>query len=80
MRKIWIAICTLLASCLMFAGCMGGGSTSQSSDAVLSAPASIKMNSKGVLTWDAVDDATAYEVASAVKRPRLKPTSRTCLR
>ena len=63
MRKIWIAICTLLASCLMFAGCMGGGSTSQSSDAVLSAPASIKMNSKGVLTWDAVDDATAYEVA-----------------
>ena len=62
MRKLLFTICTLLASCLIFSGCLGGGS-SQSEENVLAAPTSLKMNSKGVLSWDEVENATTYEIS-----------------
>ena len=60
MRKILMAILTTLASCLLFVGC--GDSTKNSNDNTLDAPTSIKMSSKGVLSWDGVDKATSYEL------------------
>ena len=59
MRKIWIAICAVLASCLTLVGC--GGTTETPTD-VLATPVELEMNSKGVLSWDEVKDATAYDV------------------
>ena len=61
MRKLWIAICTILASCLLIVGC--GANSTNGSSATLSKPESFSMNSKGVLSWDEVDKATSYEVA-----------------
>ena len=60
MRKILMAILTTLASCLLFVGC--GDSTKNSNDNTLDTPTSIKMSSKGVLSWDEVDKATSYEL------------------
>ena len=62
MRKIWIAICTIIVSCLTLVGCGVGGGSSQQAGSALSAPTALKMNTKGVLTWDEVKGATAYEV------------------
>ena len=59
MRKFWIIVCALLASCLMLIGC---GGSSKSNDPELAAPTSIKMSAKGVLSWDKVEGATAYEL------------------
>ena len=59
MRKFWIIVCALLASCLMLIGC---GGSSKSNDPELAAPTSIKMSTKGVLSWDKVEGATAYEL------------------
>ena len=61
MRKILTAILVMLASCLLLVGC-GGGTGNQSSSSTLESPTSIKMSSKGVLSWDEVDEATAYEL------------------
>ncbi len=59
MRKIWLAICTILASCLLIVGCTTG-STGETS--ALSTPEAFKLSTKGVLSWDEVDKATSYEV------------------
>ena len=61
MRKILTAILVMLASCVLLVGC-GGGTGNQSSSSTLESPTSIKMSSKGVLSWDEVDEATAYEL------------------
>ena len=61
MRKILAAILAMLASCVLLVGC-GGGAGNQSSSSTLESPTSIKMSSKGVLSWDEVDKATAYEL------------------
>ena len=60
MRKILTAILAMLASCVLFIGC--GGTADQSSSNTLESPTSIKMSSKGVLSWDEVDKATSYEL------------------
>ena len=64
MRKILAAACAVMASCFVFSGCslisnLFGG---QSSEETLAAPTSLKMTSKGELTWDAVENATSYEI------------------
>lgn len=64
MKKLLIAVCAIAASCIMFSGC-GADSSSESQSlesAKLSAPVDLKMNNKGVLSWEDVDSATAYEV------------------
>ena len=65
MKKLLIAACVLAASCIMASGCtlLGTESESQSSvETKLSAPVELKMNNKGVLSWDDVEGATAYEI------------------
>ena len=71
MRKFWIAILALVASSFFFGACFnkGGGDTNTSTStessatvAKLATPQSLKMDSKGVLSWSAVENATAYNV------------------
>ena len=71
MRKFWIAILALVASSFFFGACFnkGGGDTntgtsteSSATVAKLATPQSLKMDSKGTLSWSAVENATAYNV------------------
>lgn len=46
----------------VMASCGGGGSDSTSNQVSVSAPANVAVDEKGLVTWDKVDNATAYYV------------------
>ena len=76
MRKFLIATCVFVASLMMFAGCGGnGGSASSSEQTSLAAPTSLKMNTKGALTWDEVEGATSYDVVIGDQVTTVQKTS-----
>ena len=62
MKKRLVIIGALIASCIMLFGCGGSGDKPSSEAVKLAAPTELKMNSKGELTWDEVESATAYEI------------------
>lgn len=64
MKKLLIAALVLAASCIMASGCTPGNTSGSqpSGETELSAPVDLKMNNKGVLSWDDIDGATAYEI------------------
>ena len=62
LRKIisLLIVVTMLVS--VMASCGGGGSDSASNQVSVSAPANVAVDEKGLVTWDKVDNATAYYV------------------
>ena len=62
MRKLLATTCAFVASCMMLSGCALLDAFQSSQEPKLAAPTSLKMNTKGELTWDEVESATSYEI------------------
>ena len=62
MRKLLATTLAFVASCVMLSGCALLDAFQSSEEPKLAAPTSLKMNTKGELTWDEVEEATSYEI------------------
>lgn len=74
MRKLLVASCAFVASCMVFTGC-SLFQKPDSEDPKVAVPTEFKLSSKGVLSWTEVEGATAYEIVFGDQVTTVEKTS-----